>query len=276
MLPILHVVFTESGAAGLREALAASGRDDVVVCLADNLSFGPIDPPNPELRTIWVEKELGFTGWPPTPEDDGDNGWEDVSVKARAFWNKSLSPRHRKLAWLSRRSAMEYAGFLEWLWQLDGAPCEVIDLTDVEISNRPRRRPMSVGVLSPDGIRSNRLWDLAAPLQMSDRGRYLDLWRQLRSENAPLRVIDGDKLVSAPMTFFDQLLLSKAKTKWLKVAKVVGDALTDPTMGDVLQTGDVVLTARIDSLVRNHALELQGKSAFAMRFSEVRLPGPRG
>jgi hypothetical protein len=279
MLPILHIVFTEAGAVGLREALKASGRDDAVVCLADNLSFRPIDSTDPEARRTWVEKELRFTGWPSTPEDEGDRGWEDVSVKARAFWNESFSQRHRKLVWMSRRSAMEYAGFLEWLWRLGDAPCEVVDLTEAEITNGPPRGPtlaVSVGVLSPDQIRSNNLWDLAAPLQMPERHRYHDLWRQLRSENAPLRVIDGDKLVSAPITFFDSLLLSKVKTNWLKVAKVVGDALTDQTMGDVFQTGDVVLAARINSLVKNGVLEFQGKSAFAMRFSEVRLPRPRG
>jgi Domain of unknown function (DUF1835) len=154
MSPILHVVFTETGAADLREALKASGRDDAVVSLADNLSFGPIDPADPEARRTWVEKELGFTGWPSTPEQDGDNGWEDISVRAHAFWNESLSPRHRKIAWISCLSAMEYAGFLEWLWRLGDAPCEVIDLSDVKISYRrehgPPRRPllaMSLGML---------------------------------------------------------------------------------------------------------------------------------
>jgi hypothetical protein len=283
MTPILHVVFTDTGAADLREALKTSGRDDAIVSLADNLSFGPIDPVDPEARRNWVEKELGFAGWPSTPEQDGDNGWQDISVKAHAFCNESLSQQHRKIAWVSRRSAMEYAGFLEWLWRLGDAPCEVVDLTYVKISYRPEhgppRRPrlaMSLGMLDHDTICNNDLWDLAEPLQMIARGRYLDLWRQLRSENAPLRVIDGDKLVSAPITFFDSLLLSYVKADWLKVARVVGEALTDQMMDSVFQTGDMVLAARINSLVKNRVLEFQGKSPFALRFSEVRLPRPRG
>jgi Protein of unknown function/Domain of unknown function (DUF1835) len=281
MSPILHVVFTETGAADLREALKTSGRDDAVVSLADNLSFGPIDPADPEARRTWVEKELGFTGWPSTPEQDGDNGWEDISVRAHAFWNESLSPRHRKIAWISCLSAMEYAGFLEWLWRLGDAPCEVIDLSDVKISYRrehgPPRRPllaMSLGMLDHNTIGNNDLWDLAEPLQMSARGRYLDLWRQLRSENAPLRVIDGDKLVSAPIDFFDPLLLSYVNANWQKVAMVVGKALTDQTMDGVFQTGVIVLAARINSLVKSRALEFKGWDPFAIRFGEVRLPQP--
>jgi len=259
MTPILHVVFTDTGAADLREALKTSGRDDAVVCLADNLSFGPIDPVDPEARRNWVEKELGFTGWPSTPEQDGDNGWEDISVRAHAFWNESLSQRHRKIAWISRRSAMEYAGFLEWLWRLGDAPCEVVDLTDVNISYRPEhgppRRPrlaMSLGMLDHNTICNNDLWDLAE------------------------RVIDGDKLVSAPITFFDSLLLSHVKANWLKVARVVGEALTDQTMDRAFQTCDMVLAARINSFVKSGVVEFQGKSPFALRFSEVRLPRPRG
>jgi hypothetical protein len=282
MQTILHVVFTPSGAAGLQEALKASGRDDTVVCLADNLSFGPIDPADPEARRTWVEKELGYAGWPSTPEDDGDNGWEDVAAKTRTFWNGSLSQRHRKIAWVSRRSAMEYAGFLEWLRRLGDAPCEVIDLTEVKISSRPQHglpRPpvlaVSVSLLSPDKISNDNLWDLAEPLQMTARGRFHDLWRQLRSENAPLRVIDSDALVSAPISFFDPILLSHVKADWSKVARVVGDALVDLTFDGVCQVGDRVLAARIDTLVKNGLLEFQGRSPFAMRFSEVRLPRPR-
>jgi Domain of unknown function (DUF1835) len=157
MLPALHVVFTKFGAAALREALQASGRNDAVVGFPDNLSFGPIDPADPKTRRRWVEKELGFTGWPATPEDDGDNGWEDVPAKTRTFWNESLSPRHRKIAWVARRSAMEYAGSLEWLWRLGDPPCELIDLTEVKVFNRPRhasgRRlifPMGADVLSAE------------------------------------------------------------------------------------------------------------------------------
>jgi hypothetical protein len=125
----LHVVFTPSGAGSLRQALADAGRDDQVISSFDNLSFGPIDPPDLLLRSKWVESELGWTGW------------NDIAPKTEAFWREALSSSHRKVAWLSRRSAMEYAGFLEWLWRLGDAPCEVVDLSEVTISHRLEHAP---------------------------------------------------------------------------------------------------------------------------------------
>jgi hypothetical protein len=55
---------------------------------------------------------------------------------------------------------------------------------------------------------------------MTERLRYRELWGQLLSENAPLRVIDGDKLVSAPMSYFDSVLMSYVTDKWQKIAMV--------------------------------------------------------
>jgi hypothetical protein len=263
------VVFTPSGAGCLVQALRKAGRDDQVIACFDDMSFGPINPADPFLRAEWVEKELGRTGW------------HEVSADSERVWDEAGCPSNRKVAWLSRRSAMEYAGFLEWLWRRGDAPCEVVDLTDVTVSHRPEHGPprppalaMSLGMLPPDRIGDDKLWDLAEPLQTAERRRYLDLWRQLRSENAPLRVIDGGKLSSAPISFFDSILMSYVTENWQKVARVVGHALASQMDDRAIQTGDIVLAARVNALVESGRLEFQGKSPLEMRFSEVRLPNP--
>jgi hypothetical protein len=134
---------------------------------------------------------------------------------------------------------------------------------------------MSLGMLHHDKICSDKLWDLAEPLQMTARGRYLELWRQLRSENAPLRVIDGDRLVSAPISFFDSVLMSYVTDDWQKVSRVVAPTLVSQMDDDILQTGDMFLAARINSLAENGRLQIRGKSALEITRSEVRLPGAR-
>jgi Protein of unknown function/Domain of unknown function (DUF1835) len=267
---IAHFVFTPSGAGCLVQALRKAGRDDPVVASFDDLSFGPINPSDPSLRARWVENELGNTEWHPhTAESERD-------------WHEALFPNHRKVAWLTRRSAMEYAGFLEWLWRLGNAPCEVVDLSEVKLScrsehgSRPPRLAVSLGMLHPDTIRDHKLWDLAEPLQLTERSRYLELWRQLRSENAPLRVVDCDKLVSAPISFFDSVLMSCVTDKWQKVSRVVGEAMVSDMDHDICQTGDMFLAARINALAKGGRLEIQGKSALEILFSEVRLPSTRG
>jgi hypothetical protein len=95
----LHIVFTPSGAGSLRQALEDAGRDDEVASLFDCLSFGPINPPDISLRSKWVAHELGRTGS------------DDIDLDSDTFWREALSPDRRSVAWLSRRSAMEYAAF---------------------------------------------------------------------------------------------------------------------------------------------------------------------
>jgi hypothetical protein len=262
----LHFVFAPSGAASLAEAFERAGRDDQVVTFFDDLSFGPIDPPDSILRANWVETELGRTGW------------DEMTTESERGWEAALSPGPRKLAWLTRRSAMEYAGFLEWLWRLGDLPCEVVDLSEIEIPCRPEHRPrrprlaMSLGMLHSDTIANHKLWDLAEPLPITDRRRYYDLWQQLRSENAPLRVCDSDKLASAPISYFDSILMSYVTEDWQKVAKVVGSTIASQMDDWIVQSGDMFLAARINALAKSGRLEIQGKSALEILYSEARLP----
>jgi hypothetical protein len=265
---VLHFVFTASGAGCLVQALRKAGRDDQVIAPSDDLSFGPINPCDASSRAKWVERELGEKDWnrPPTSSE--------------RVWDEARFPDNRKVAWLTRRSAKEYAGFLDWLWRLGDAPCDVVDLSEVMVTYFPEHGPpaparlaVSLGMLHHDTIRNNNLWDLAEPLQINARGRYRDLWRQLRIENAPLRVIDGDELVSAPLSFFDSLLMSCVTDNWQKVTRIVGNAMTSGMDDDIRLVDDMVLRARIGALAEAGRLEIRGKSALEMFDSEVRLPG---
>lgn len=267
---VLHFVFTASGAGCLVQALRKAGRNDQVIISCDDLSFGPINPSDYASRSKWVENELGQT--------DRD----EMAKPSERDWYEALFPDNRKVAWLTRRSATEYAGFLDWLWRYGDAPCDIVDLTEVEISYPPPadgmprspRLAMSLGMLHHDTIRNNKLWDLAEPLQATARRGYFDRWEQLRSENSPLRIIDGGQLVSAPITFFDSLLMSYVTVEWQRVSRVVGTAMVSSM--EIIQTGDTFLAARINALAKKGRLELRGESALEMRSSEVRLPRARG
>ena len=171
---------------------------------------------------------------------------------------------------------MEYAGFLDWLWRLGDASCEVVDLSEVKIgpehgSPRPPRLAVSLGMLHHDIICREKLWDLAEPLQETARERYRNLWQQLRSENAPLRVIDGDRLVSAPISFFDSRVTSEVTDQWQDVQRVLGYALISRTDDRIVD--DVFLMGRIIALVKSGRLEIQGELGPEMHKSRVRLSG---
>jgi hypothetical protein len=262
----LHIVFNPSAAGELRKALREAGQEARVVHLSDNLAYGPINPPDPIARQNWVERQLGYTDF------------EIVFAEAEVFWRQALVEQDRKIAWISRRSAPEYAGFLEWLWRLDDLPCEVVDLTEMNLPGGRRDEPptppgpaLSLALLAPHHILDNGLIDRAEPLAPAARKHYRELWHGLRAENAPLRVLNADGLISAPITFFDSLLLSCATSSWQKTARVVGELLSKELDDMLLQAGDLVLFARIRALVGLGLLEGRG-DLFDVQQCYVRVP----
>ncbi len=260
---ILHVVFNLSAAHGLREALREANRNERVVGLSDNLSFGSINPPDPRLRNRWVEEELSY------------RGWEEVDDEDTPFWAEALSTANRRVAWLSRRSANEYANFLEWLWRVGDEPIDVIDLTDVilEDEHKPGRSrlAMSLAALPPHRILDNDLLDRAEALSPASRAHYRKLWQRLRDEDAPLRVLENGELTSVPLSFFDPLILSFAEPEWKKTALIVGEALDEAWAGSVANVGDLVLAARARTLAETGYLEFRGDLSDFHK-SELRLP----
>jgi Protein of unknown function/Domain of unknown function (DUF1835) len=266
---IVHFVFTASGAGCLVQALREAGRNDQVVVTEHGFNMGPIDPSDPDARANWLENELGLIDRKDAP-------------RSERSWDESRFPGHRKVAWLTRRSAMEYAGFLDWLWHRGDTPFDLVDLSEAKISypeehgsTAPEAWPGSIALLGPETIAHNRLWDLAAPLQTTERLRYRERWGQLLSENAPLRVLDGDNLVSAPISFFDEALISLVTERWQKVARIIGTAMAYEMDDGIIQTGDTLLSARINALAKDGRLEIRGGSTLDIHLSEVRLPEAR-
>jgi len=266
MQPTVHFVFTLSGAGNLVRALRKAGRKDPVVRTWHDLNFGPIDPSDALARPIWLEKELGRT----EPED---------RAPSERDWDDSQSAGHRKIVWLSRRSAHEYCGFLNWLWQWGDAPFDIIDLSEVLISPSPERGPPRLPVLAPclallhdDNIRLNKLWDLATPLPADKRERYLDVWRRLISENAPLRVIENGMLVSAEASYFDSQLMELITDDWQIVSRVIGTAMASERDDQIVNVDFEWLKQRLMMLVERGQVEiLEKRSREEMHLGHVRL-----
>ena len=262
----LHIVFNPSAGASLRDAMRQIGRNDQVIALPDCLSFGPINPPDPALRCKWVEDQLGYTDWEP------------VVGESQSFWNEAFSGAHDKVVWTSRRSAQEYCGFLEWLWRADERPFNIVDVTDLEVVHRdrtgkqkPRHLATSVALLPAYQIIENELFDAATPVEANVRSGYQRQWAMLREENAPLRILVEGGIESAPITAFDELVLSHASRDWQKSALVVAKALTDFWDTSLIQTGDLVLASRLRALAGTGQLRARGNLA-DIQGSEVRRP----
>ena len=189
-------------------------------------------------------------------------------------WQQALSHRHRTVAWFSRRSAREFAGFLEWLWRQSDSPCELVDLTELQLPQFSGKGPVAAPIASLaqivfEEIYDERLFEGTEVLAARTRCQYRTLWRQLRDENAALRILKNDILISAPISRFDAALMSEASENWRKVARIVSMTLSLQAEAAV----DVLfLAARVNALVASGHLERQGRSAVDMRRCEVRLP----
>ena len=130
---------------------------------------------------------------------------------------------------------------------------------------------MSLALLPYDTIADNKLWDLAKPLLMTDRLRYRELWQQLIAEDAPLRIIEVDKLVSAPASFFDSKLMSYVTDTWQKVLKVCSQVTISHWDEDVCQTNETFLGARMRFLAESGLVEVRGEIGRGFIYNEVRL-----
>jgi hypothetical protein len=266
----LHVVFSDSAAGLLRRALGKVDRSGRVLAFSDDLGFGPINPPDPQVRLDWMKEQLGVLA----------EEWDWLPAKTNAFWSIALAPHGRIVVWLSRRTVMEYSGFLEWVWRLGQAAYEVVDLTDVKTQwllpdgTVTTDRVTSLGLLNPDQVDIPAFLQRAVQLSAPMRNYYRQMWQQLRAENAALRIIRADRLRSAPITYFDELLYSCASEQWLKMARVVGQAAVESWDDDGVQTRDIVLTARVRALVAAGQLEGRGDLADLHR-SEVRITAPQ-
>ena len=262
--PVVHVVFNMSAAESLRQAFVPLGIDETVIGLPDDLSIGPIDPPAADLRGRWIEDILGYDRW---------QGQDQTHL----FWDRATSRDATPVAWVCRRSAMEFAGFLEFVWRIGDHPFRVVDITLVDFAPRPDRlesktwRAEAFGSVPSDSIVKARLLDNQTVLTGQQLQTYRDLWRRLRSENASFRVVSGLGLHSAPITHFDKIVASQVTNDWQKCSRVVADIMV-ALWGDGFQVGDLVLWSRVRALADEGVFEMKGDGGLRMRENYVRLP----
>ena len=260
--PVVHVVFNMSAAGSLKQALADMGVRQTVIGLPDDLSFGPIDPRS-DIRGQWVEDVLGY-------DDFGDYG-----KRADLFWSQATAEGINPVAWVCRRSAAEFAAFLEFAWLIGDHPFQVVDITQVEFASSADRsglktwRAATFALVPSDNIVNAGLVNRRTILTGVELQAYRDLWKRLRAENAPFRVASDLGLHSAPITYFDGVITSHVSDNWQRCAHVVAESLGALDDG-FRQCGDLVLWSRVQALADEGVFEMKGDGTL-MRESSVRL-----
>jgi hypothetical protein len=259
----LHIVFGDTAARVLKGALEQAGRKDRVAWFPDDLGVGPIASSDPLIREAWVRREFGIAC----------NKWDWPIHAAERFWKSALSTRRRRVVWFSRRVVGEFCGFLEFVRRAADGPYDVADLTELNIGAgdcRLLRRVCLADLYDRPTVIMDYLAN-ARPLAPAERDAYGALWARLRGEDALLRVLDETRLISAPLSHFDELLLSCTVEHWRKVARVLGETLVEIWETGFHQVSDIVLAARVRALVAEGRLESRG-DVMRIRHSEIRLP----
>lgn len=96
------------------------------------------------------------------------------------------------------------------------------------------------------------------------------LWRQLKTQSAPFRVVTEAGMESAPEDYFDPLILKQATTEWQPAARIIGETI-GYNMEPYEQVDDVMLHARVVALVDQGKLLADGDPRHR-RACRIRLP----
>ena len=261
-IEVVHVSFGLSRSETIREALTIEDHDARVIALPGALNFGPIDPPGSDVRQKWIKTVLRSD-----PADD--------RTEARSPWAEATAATVYPVYWVCLSDAGEHSCFLEFNHRMAGRPFDIIDATELDFTTVDGiRAPWSLGLMRVHDIVASGLASQRRLFDHNEREAASVAWRKLRRENAPLRIVRDNNLVSAPLTYFDAALIAQAASEWEVAAGLVGRTMQHLSF-DVDPKGqspdDVVLFGRVLALGDAGDLAIKG-SGPGMRNYEVRRP----
>ncbi|KRK58343.1 DUF3658 domain-containing protein [Lentilactobacillus hilgardii] len=109
----------------------------------------------------------------------------------------------------------------------------------------------NLGELVTDDLNKYHLFDYEQSLGRDARISHSYLWRDLRKDNTPLRIMINGHLMSQPINFYDRFLLSHVSpTVFTNILQVIGQTIGDGPSG----VPDWWYRHRIDYLISKRAL----------------------
>ena len=261
-----HITFSDSGRGTVWHSLKET-EELTVISLPDDLGIGPI-------QSYTIETRIDFyTGMCPKGTFDGYA--DEMRALSDTFWESVSEPYEKKVVWFSRRSVMEYAGFLEFLSRQDDlSRIEVVDLTDGITGDdggiyggKPYRIVTdAVGSMSPEMVVAARR--TSRPLRDDEGAYYRAVWARLQEENANLRTLWRGQLYSVEDDFYDDFIFGLVPDDWIPAAQVVGETLGQLS-DEYHQIGDNYIYSRVRHLADTGTVSWRGDQA-SMRSLEVK------
>ncbi|MFN0250487.1 MAG: DUF3658 domain-containing protein [Kofleriaceae bacterium] len=211
---MLHVTFGPSACGSVIQAMDKLRLSCRFTYLFDDFSIGPLCD-DLVARAAWFA-QLGVMGQ-----------FDELAAHNAEVFAKICAADDVTI-WMSRLNAYERCGFHE-IVRRRAAPIHVIDIAnhDLTVGHLSRSiRPLCFGFIGPDKMIEHKLHESAVLLDDASRAAvHLERRNLLEAEHAFLRVVDADRLISVPLTYFDEYIASFVKTNWTSHSYVVGAAL---------------------------------------------------
>lgn len=243
---VTHLVFCPSASGLVRQAVARMGRRDWVLTMMDQRYFGPLAAEDPDGRGNWLNASWCETGWPELLRED--------------FRLPEISRQRgpRLVAWYAPEQAAQFANFLWWLAQVDGVAVHEMAVPELGFKNVAAIAELLGG---EQLLREER------------RTSLTETWARLRSEDALLRIMEDDRLVSADVDVFDALILDFVPFAWERTIRVVGDTFSTICAETGHYFDDRFVCYRLRAMAQSGSVEWSGGED--MRDSWIRRPPRR-
>ncbi|WP_161495312.1 DUF3658 domain-containing protein [Advenella sp. S44] len=239
----VHIIPGESAASSFRHALALAGRDDEYIVFIDDLSGGPIASDDPSVRINWWNEQFD---------------WPEVQDNILTFWQNIVASEAKIVVWFGQFSARECAFRHAFAWHFRERPYYVVDVTGQRVPSHAGEltEPLkALAVVRPEGLAS--LLGSERAVSSQEELHYRSNWTRLLTENTPFRIVTPAGLVSAPLDYFDPMILDQAGSDWKQMAYVIAHVL-GVSLAPYRQVSDLTLHQRALALVDSGQLLARG------------------
>lgn len=267
----LQIVFSESGAGGLKHARRLSSQSDWVV-VNPNLVCPAIGPINlllePQARVRWIHEN--------TPElfaildamFDTEPPEKAMARQSKAFLDTVRAWREPATIWYSSADIDDLSCLIGMcsIWPT----LDKVSWIDVSKLAIPAQRSMSVGSLAPEALLDAQ--GLAVPIKGTDVERLADQRHRLMRSAKGLRIFDGNRIEEVALNHLDEHILRQINEDWTEVRKVFAAVLDDGWSRGVRDRDYFFLLSRLHHLTETGRIERRGESESPL-FSDDPLKG---
>jgi hypothetical protein len=243
---VTNIVFGRLADRVLGDALQQLGRSEGIILFPDDLSVGPLRPLDGALREGWMRANLRLA-----PQE-----WGVFPFLLDGFVEQLQSRTGKIVCWFCRNSVYELCGFYECVRRIGDRLffIDTMTATQFEYDNQPAVGfPPRLAHVSP--LVAARLIGNEVSVSTSLRAAQQQIWRELSSENAPLRTMDAEGVKSASLSHFDPFLIAVADRKWQAARWVVTQAAIEANNDNFFRVDMMTLTGRLHALVEEGRLQ---------------------